>query len=108
MVGDTAGIAGADIGTERFDAAVGAVGRFQEGNVEDGHPGAAFGQGRGKASGLISGGSVSVNYQVITKPDHMVSEGDRISCRGLGKICLTRIKGTTKKGRISVTLERYR
>ena len=41
------------------------------------------------------------------KPDKVVSEGCKISVRGLGKILLRTVNGQTKKGRISVIIDRY-
>ena len=36
-----------------------------------------------------------------------LQEGDIISFRGRGRVEVAEVKGTTKKGRISVTLKRY-
>ena len=41
------------------------------------------------------------------KPDKPVSEGTKISVRGLGKIKLVKVNGKTKKDRISVVIHRY-
>ena len=66
-----------------------------------------FQQGRSKAAALIHAGNVQVNHAAVTKPDAAVAEGDIISARGLGKLRVAQVKGQTKKGRISVELERY-
>ena len=39
--------------------------------------------------------------------DKQVPEGAKVSVRGLGKIKLAKVGGTTKKDRISVVLHRY-
>jgi hypothetical protein len=41
------------------------------------------------------------------KADKLVSEGAKISVRGLGKILLRTVGSQTKKGRISITIDRY-
>lgn len=63
--------------------------------------------GRSLAAQYISGGKAAIDGLSCEKPDKLVSEGSRISVRGLGKIRLTTINGTTKKGRISVVIHRY-
>lgn len=66
-----------------------------------------FQMGRSKAQTYISAGKAEVNHLPVTKPDREVQTGDVISARGLGKLRVTEIGGLTKKGRISVTLERF-
>ena len=66
-----------------------------------------FSMGRSKAQTYISAGKVQLDHQIVTKADREVVQGAVISARGLGKIKVTAVGGTTKKGRISVTLERY-
>ena len=66
-----------------------------------------FRMSRGKASELVAAGRVQVNWLECTKPDRLLSEGDTVSARGVGKFKLTQVGGTTKKGRISILLERY-
>lgn len=68
---------------------------------------AAFGVSRSSASTAISGGKVFINGREITSPSASVKEQDVISFRGFGKARLKEIGNLTKKGRISVTLERY-
>ncbi len=68
---------------------------------------AAFGVSRSSAAAAISGGKVFINGREITSPSASVKEQDVISFRGLGKARLKEIGNLTKKGRISVSLERY-
>ena len=63
--------------------------------------------GRSLASDYVNAGKAAINGLPCTKSDKTVSEGDKISVRGLGKIKLAQVNGTTKKGRISVLIHRY-
>lgn len=69
---------------------------------------AAFGISRSSATTAVSAGKVFINGREITTPSTPVKEGDVISFRGLGKAKLKEVGGLTKKGRITVSLERYR
>lgn len=68
---------------------------------------AGFQLGRSKAAALIQGGKAEINHLPTLKPDAPVKEGDLISLRGLGKLRLAQVRGQTKKGRISLVLERF-
>lgn len=68
---------------------------------------AAFGVSRSSAATAISGGKVFINGREILSPAAAVKEQDVISFRGLGKARLKEIGNLTKKGRISIILERY-
>ena len=63
--------------------------------------------GRSLACDYIHAGRAAINGLPCEKPDKAVPEGAKISVRGLGKIKLQAINGETKKGRISVILNRY-
>ena len=63
--------------------------------------------GRSLACDHIHAGRAAINGLPCEKPDKPIPEGAKISVRGLGKIKLRTINGETKKGRISVTLDRY-
>ena len=63
--------------------------------------------GRSLACDHIRAGRAAINGLPCEKPDKLISEGAKISVRGLGKIKLRSINGETKKGRISVVLDRY-
>lgn len=63
--------------------------------------------GRSAAAQYITSGRAAIDGLPCEKPDKTVPEGSKISVRGLGKIKLTAINGQTKKGRISVVIDRY-
>ena len=73
----------------------------------DGVVSAGFSIGRSQAAQHIAAGRVAVDGQPWEKPDKQVAEGAKISLRGMGKICLKAVNGQTKKGRISVVIDRY-
>ena len=62
---------------------------------------------RNVAAGYITAGKVAIDGLPCEKPDKVVAEGVKISVRGSGKIQLTSIGGQTKKGRISITINRF-
>lgn len=66
-----------------------------------------FGLSRGKASAYIESGKAVLNALPCMKPDRSVAEGDVISVRGLGKMELAQVTGTTKKGRTGIIIRRY-
>ena len=63
--------------------------------------------GRSAAVQYISAGRAAINGLPCEKADKAVAEGDKISVRGMGKILLRSVNGQTKKGRISVVIDRY-
>lgn len=63
--------------------------------------------GRSLAAQYVSAGKAAIDGLPCEKPDKAVSEGMKISVRGLGKIKLASVGGRTKKDRISVTIHRY-
>ncbi len=66
-----------------------------------------FRVGRSQAALFITSGRVAIDGLPCEKPDKAVAEGAKISVRGLGKIKLKSVNGQTKKGRISVVIDRY-
>lgn len=68
---------------------------------------AGFSTSRAKMADEIRAGKVTVNWQATQRTDFPVSEGDVISCRGLGRCRVASVGGLSKKGRISLELERY-
>ena len=73
----------------------------------DGIVSAGFRISRGLAAQYIAAGKAAVDGLPCEKSDKAVSEGAKISVRGLGKILLAQVNGQTKKGRISVVIHRY-
>ena len=63
--------------------------------------------GRSAAAEHIAAGRVAINGLPCEKADKAVPEGAKISVRGLGKILLRSVGAQTKKGRISITIDRY-
>ena len=63
--------------------------------------------GRSLASQYVTQGKAAIDGLPCEKPDKAVSDGMKISVRGLGKIKLVSVNGRTKKDRISVTIHRY-
>ena len=63
--------------------------------------------GRSLAAQHICAGKAAIDGLPCEKPDKAVEGGAKISVRGLGKIRLKEINGQTKKGRISVVIDRY-
>ena len=63
--------------------------------------------GRSLAAQYVSAGKAAIDGLPCEKPDKAVMEGDKISVRGMGKIKLRTVGGQTKKGRISVVIDRY-
>ena len=63
--------------------------------------------GRSLACDYIHAGRAAINGLPCEKPDKLIPEGAKISVRGLGKIKLRPIHGETKKGRISLIIDRY-
>ncbi len=63
--------------------------------------------GRALACEYISAGKAAIDGLTCEKPDKPICEGMKISVRGLGKIKIRQVGGLTKKGRISVVIDRY-
>lgn len=63
--------------------------------------------GRSLAAQYVSAGKTAIDGLPCEKPDKNVTEGMKISVRGLGKIKLHAVNGKTKKDRISVVIHRF-
>ena len=63
--------------------------------------------GRSAAAQYVTAGKAAIDGLPCEKPDKPVTEGMKLSIRGLGKIKLHAINGRTKKDRISVVIHRY-
>ena len=66
-----------------------------------------FSISRGKAADYIAAGKCELNYAPCMKGDKQTAEGDVITVRGLGKIRLETIGGSTKKGRIAIEITTF-
>ena len=62
---------------------------------------------RSLASQYVTSGKAAIDGLPCEKPDKQVTESQKISVRGLGKIKLVQVNGRTKKDRISVVIHRY-
>lgn len=62
---------------------------------------------RSKMAEAISAGRVTLNWRTVTRTDAAVCAGDVIACRGLGKCKVLETGGLSRKGRITITMERY-
>lgn len=68
---------------------------------------AGYGVSRSRMAEEIKSLNVKINWQEARKAAQPVKEGDVLSFRGRGRVEVAEIRGTTKKGRISITLKRY-
>ena len=68
---------------------------------------AGFRIGRSQAAAFISAGKAAIDGLPCEKADKAVSEGMKISVRGLGKMKVHAVSGQTKKDRIWVVIHRY-
>jgi len=68
---------------------------------------AGFRIGRSLAGTYITSGKAAIDGLPCEKPDKLVPQGATVSVRGLGKLRLAKINGTTKKDRVSVVIERF-
>ncbi len=66
-----------------------------------------FSLSRGKAAEAITRGIVFVNNMETVKPDFQLKEGDKISLRGKGKVCLREVGGKSRKDRQYIAIEKY-
>ena len=66
-----------------------------------------FSVSRSKAAELIQAGLAEVNYLPCRKGDRLLAEGDTVSARGYGKFTLESVGGTSRKGRVSITVRRF-
>ena len=63
--------------------------------------------GRSLATSYVTTGKAAIDGLPCEKPDKQVTEGSKISVRGLGKIRLSQIGGKSKKDRYCVTIQKY-
>jgi RNA-binding protein YlmH len=68
---------------------------------------AVCGTSRNTAEEMLENSLVSLNSVITRKGTAKVSEGDKITVRGYGKFYIKSIGGTTKKGRLKITTQKY-
>ena len=61
---------------------------------------------RNEANKILEAERVFVNFKEEIRPSKNIEEGDYITIRGKGRFRISKILGTTKKGRISLEIER--
>ncbi|NPV52487.1 MAG: photosystem II S4 domain protein [Firmicutes bacterium] len=66
-----------------------------------------FGVSRTKMAEDIKAERVRVNWTTSTSPGRQIKQGDVISIRGRGRLEIKEVLGQTKRGRISLVLNRY-
>ena len=69
--------------------------------------GAVFKKSRSEAQEFIRGEKASVNWITVKSVSDIINEGDILSLKGSGRGKLIEVSGTTKKGRLSITVGRY-
>lgn len=68
----------------------------------------AFNISRGKTSDMIRAEKAFVNWTPASGGSGSVAEGDMLTLRGIGRVRLKKIEGTTKKDRVAVVLEIFK
>lgn len=68
---------------------------------------ACAGGGRAEAAKLLKEERIFVNGRTISAPGHKLKEGDELVIRGSGKYIYDGIKGTSRKGRLNITVRKY-
>ena len=68
---------------------------------------AGYGISRSRMAEEIKSQNVKLNWKEARSASQSVAEGDIMSFRGRGRVELSEIRGTTKKGRFAITLKRY-
>ncbi|MFP7169051.1 RNA-binding protein [Terribacillus sp. 7520-G] len=63
---------------------------------------------RQQAAERIQKGLVKVNFRIVEDVSYQLAEGDLISLRGKGRGKLAQVKGTTKKDKLRITLEKLK
>lgn len=66
-----------------------------------------FGMSRTKMVREIKAERLKLNWKPVTNPALSVNKGDVLSMRGRGRVVLSQVAGTTRKGRTSIVLHRY-
>lgn len=62
---------------------------------------------RSKANDIISKGLVLVDYVEVNDKSYEIEEGSRVTIRKVGKFIVDEVVGTTKSGRLKITVLKY-
>ena len=62
---------------------------------------------RSKAQMMVEQGKVLADYVKIRDKSYEVKEDERITIRGIGKFILGDIIGTSKSGRLKISIKKY-
>lgn len=73
----------------------------------DGVISAFFNLSRSSAAEMVNKGLVYVNSSQCLKCDYTLKQGDKIVLRGKGKMVLSEVKGTSKKGKLKIEYKKY-
>lgn len=68
---------------------------------------AGFNISRSRILDFIKGEKVNLNWETAANPSKQIKEGDTLSIRGKGRAVVKEIRGATRKGRISIVLNKY-
>lgn len=66
-----------------------------------------YSSSRSKMVREIKAEKVKLNWKPVTNPALSISQGDVLSVRGRGRVVVSEVGGTTRKGRTSIVLHRY-
>ena len=66
-----------------------------------------YGTSRSKIVREIKGERIKLNWKPVSNPALSISEGDVLSLRGRGRVIVSEVGGTTRKGRTNIVLHRY-
>ena len=66
-----------------------------------------YGTSRSKIVREIKGERIKLNWKPVSNPALSISEGDVLSMRGRGRVIVSEVGGTTRKGRTNIVLHRY-
>ena len=80
-----------NVASERVDAVIAAL----------------YKMSRQKAAGLVDAEQVFLNGLTVSAAGRQMKEGDRVSVRGFGKFIYDGIDGSSRKGRLFVTVRKY-
>lgn len=67
-----------------------------------------FGLSRSRAAALVKSGRVRINWRPVESPSRQLQPGDVVSLPGRGRLELVSRKGETRKGRIRVSMKKFR